>query len=381
MTRASALEYLAAIHRRYFQADRLERTRLLTEAEAVTDYHRKHLLRLLHRPAATGPLNTRHRPRTYTPEVVDALRIAWEACGSICSRRLQPFLPELLPILTRAGVFDLSPQTAATLVQISPSTIDRALAPFRRGLHPHGVATTKPGTLLLSQIPIRTFAQWDDARPGFLEIDLVAHGGSTTAGDYAYTLCAVDVATGWVECVVAVPNRGQRAVFAALQEIRHRLPVPLLGLDSDNDAAFINDQLLRYGRQEHITFTRCRPYRKNDQAHVEQKNWSVVRRLIGYDRYETPAAVVTLNTVYHHLRLYTNFFQPSLKLVRKVRHGARVHRVFDRAQTPYQRLLASGRLPAPSAQHLAKQYASLNPLTLREEIDQHLRRLWRLAAR
>lgn len=380
MTRASALEYIATIRRRYFQADRLERTRLLNEAEAVTEYHRKHLLRLLHRPAAPGPLKTRHRPRTYTPEVIDALRIAWEACGYICSRRLQPFLPELLPILTRAGILHLSPQTTATLVQISPPTIDRALAPFRRGLHPRGLSTTKPGTLLLSQIPIRTFAQWDGAQPGFLEIDLVAHCGSTTAGDYAYTLCAVDVATGWVECV-AVPNRGQRAVFAALQEIRHRLPIPLLGVDSDNDTAFINDQLFRYCRQEHITFTRCRPYRKNDQAHVEQKNWSVVRRLIGYDRYDTPAAVATLNTIYQHLRLYTNCFQPSLKLVRKVRHGARVHRLFDRAQTPYQRLLASGRLAAPSAQLLAKQYRSLNPITLREEIDEHLRRLWRLAAR
>jgi hypothetical protein len=380
MTRGSAREYIATIRPRYLKADRPERSRLLTEATTITGYHRKHLLRLLHRPARLSPPGIRHRPRQYTPEVVDALRIAWEACGYICSRRLRPFLPELVPHLTRVGVLQLRAQTAATLVQISPATIDRALAPFRRSLRPHGLSTTKPGTLLLSQIPIRTFAQWDDAQPGFLEVDLVAHCGTSLASEYAYTLSAVDIATGWCECF-AVPNRGERAVFAGLQEIRHRLPVPLRGLDSDNDTAFINNHLLRYCRAEHITLTRCRPYRKNDQAHVEQKNWSVVRRLIGYDRYETPAAVGILNAIYQHLRLYTNFFQPSLKLVRKVRHGARLHRTFDRAQTPYQRLLTSGSLPAPVAQRLETQYRSLNPVALREEIDEHLRRLWRLAAR
>jgi hypothetical protein len=358
----------------------LERSRLLSEATIITAYHRKHLLRLLHRRSAPTPPKPRHRPRTYTPEVVDALRIAWEACGQICSRRLHPFLPELVPILSRAGVLQLHPQTAATLTQISPATIDRVLAPFRRALRPRGLSTTKPGTLLLSQIPIRTFAQWDDAQPGFLEVDLVAHCGPTTAGEFAYTLSAVDVATGWYEGI-AIPNRSQRATFAALQEIRHRLPVPLRGLDSDNDSAFINDQLLRYCRQERITFTRCRPYRKNDQAHIEQKNWSVVRRLIGYDRYETAAAVTLLNGIYQHLRLHINFFQPSLKLVHKVRHGATVHKTYDRAQTPYHRLLANGILPAAAAQRLAAQYHSLNPLVLREGIDDQLRRLWRLAAR
>jgi hypothetical protein len=205
MTRGSAREYIATIRPRYLTAARLERSRLLTEATTVTGYHRKHLLRLLHRPARSGPPRVRHRPRQYTPEIVDALRVAWEACGYICSRRLRPFLPELVPTLARFGVLQLRPETTAILLQISPATIDRVLAPSRRALRPRGLSTTKPGTLLLSQIPIRTFAQWDDAQPGFLEVDLVAHCGTSLAAAYAYTLSAVDVATGWCECR-AVPN-------------------------------------------------------------------------------------------------------------------------------------------------------------------------------
>ena len=194
--------------------------------------------------------------------------------------------------------------------------------------------------MLKKAIPIRTSADWDDAQPGFLELDLVAHCGDSAGGEYIYTLDTVDVSTGWSECV-AVPNRGQHAVFEALQLIRRRLPFPLRGIDSDNDSAFINDHLYRYTRREGITFTRSRPYKKNDQAHIEQKNWSVVRRLVGYDRYDSARALAHLNALYDDLRLYVNFFQPSMKLVAKRRVDSKVRKTYDPAQTPYQRVLRS----------------------------------------
>ena len=231
-----------------------------------------------------------------------------------------------------------------------------------------------------AQIPIRTFADWDDARPGFLEVDLVAHCGPSTAGFFLHTLCAVDIATGWVE-LQPVWGKGHRRVTAAIHEVRGRLPVPLRGLDTDNGAEFINRPLYYYCGREAITFTRSRPYRKNDSAHVEQKNGAIVRALVGYDRYSSRAAYAQLARVYRLLRLHTNFFQPVQRLVHKSRHGAHVHRVYDRAQTPFQRLCARETLPLDRAQALAAGYRALNPLQLRRQIDVALTTLWRLAAR
>lgn len=380
MTRGSNHEYLRTIRGTYRRADRRGKTALLTQAVQITGYHRKHVLRRLRASQTASQRPRRARRRQASLEVIDALRLAWTAADRICAKRLQPFLPDLVAALERHRALILMPETKAALLRLSPATIDRLLAPTRTRIRPHGLSTTKPGTLLLAAIPLRTFAEWDDARPGFLEVDLVAHCGETAAGEFAYTLNAVDIATGWSECV-ALLGRSQRAVFAAIQTLRARLPVSLLGLDSDNDSAFINDILYRYCAKEHITFTRSRPYRKNDQAHVEQKNWSVVRRLVGYDRYETPAAVEALNTLYGPLRLYTNFFQPSMKLVHKTRHGAKVHKRYDRAQTPYQRLLTSRCLSTTTAQELATGYANLNPIAVRQEIQWQLQTVWTLAAR
>jgi hypothetical protein len=229
--------------------------------------------------------------------------------------------------------------------------------------------------LLKGNIPIRTFADWDERRPGFLEVDLVAHCGESSEGFYLTTLSAVDVATGWVECQ-GVWGKGQERVGSAVHETSKRLPFPLLGLDSDNGSEFINKHLYDYCRSNGITFIRSHPYKKNDSAHVEQKNWSVVRRLIGYDRYTSKAALAQINQVYSLVRPYMNFFQPVMKLKHKSRHGAKVYKVYDTAQTPYHRLMASGALSSQQQQSLAQKYRGLNPVKLREEINRALEKLW-----
>jgi hypothetical protein len=231
-------------------------------------------------------------------------------------------------------------------------------------------------------VPIRTYTPWDEQQPGFLEIDLVAHCGESTAGTYLCTLNCVDVATGWTECV-AVANKGQAAVFAALQLVRARLPFPLLGIDSDNGSEFINDHLIRYCGRERITFTRCRPYRKNDQAHVEQKNGSVVRQLVGYDRYVTSAAVVQMDKVYELARLHVNAYLPVMKLVAKEREGSRVRKHYDTPATPYRRAVTAGVLSS-EAQALFNgqlRQAAEGPLSLRHKLLTELDKLWGLSVR
>jgi hypothetical protein len=234
--------------------------------------------------------------------------------------------------------------------------------------------------LLKSQIPIRTFSEWDDARPGFVEIDLVAHDGGDINGEYLFTLDATDVCTGWTE-TMAVGNKGQVAVFDALLEIRQRLPFDLLGIDSDNGSEFINRPLLRYCLKEKITFTRARSYRKNDNCFVEQKNYSVVRRNVGYLRYETPQELESLNELYRQLRLYTNFFQPVMKLRSKERDGARVRKKYDKAQTPYQRILASTKVEKRKKEKLKAIYQNLNPAQLKREITRLQNQLIELATK
>jgi len=266
------------------------------------------------------------------------------------------------------------------LCRMSPSTIDRLLRPYRRLGGRRPFTTTKPGSLLKKSIPIRTFADWEENRPGFLEADLVPHCGESSEGFYLTTLCMVDVASGWSECI-GVWGKGQDRVGGAVHRVRKRLPFPLLGLDSDNGSEFINQHLYNYCRREGITFTRSRSYKKNDSCHVEQKNWSVVRRLVGYDRYNSHAALEALNRLYDVLRLYINFFQPVMKLLSKTRRGARVHKVYDTAKTPYQRLLEAGVLTEARQQELAATYHGLNPVLLLKQINENLEYLWRLAER
>jgi hypothetical protein len=274
----------------------------------------------------------------------------------------------------------MTAEVEARLYQMSPSTIDRLLRPYRRLGGRRPFTTTKPGSLLKNSIPIRTFADWDENCPGFPEVDLVPHCDESSEGFYLTTLSTVDVATGWSECI-GVWGKGQDRVKAGVHRIRQRLPFPMLGLDSDNGGEFINQHLYNYCRNERIIFTRSRSYKKNDSCHVEQKNWSVVRRLIGYDRYNSQAALEALNLIYNLLRLYANFFQPVMKLVSKTRHGAKVHKVYDIARTSYQRLLEAGVLTEAKQQELATTYHGLNPILLLKQINESLECLWNLADR
>jgi len=380
VTRRSITEYAEAVRGRYLRSTKKAKTRILDEFVAATEMHRKAVIRLLNRRNRSPGKRGGGRPRLYGLEVMAALKVAWEATDRLCSRRLQPFLPELAGILKRSGELSLTEEAEEQLYRMSPSTIDRMLRRWRGSGRRRGLSTTKPGTLLKNAIPVRTFSEWEDTRPGFIEADLVAHCGESTEGFYLTTLSTVDVATGWCE-PVAVWGKGQDRVGGAVYDVRKRLPMPLLGLDSDNGSEFINQSLYDYCRRNSITFTRSRSYKKNDSCHVEQKNWSVVRRVIGYDRFSSKVAFKTLGDVYTLLRLYVNFFQPVLKLVGKTRNGARVHKVYDIAQTPYQRLLRSGVLTEAKNQELANIYGALNPVTLLKQIRQSVEHLWTLAER
>jgi len=377
MSQRSKRELLETIRPRYLKANKSGKKRILDEFVAATGYHRKYAIRVLkHGRKATG-LRKKGRRKEYQGEVVAVLIRIWEICGRICSKRLKPFLPEIVSVLERHQELVLSAEVKTQLLRMSRSTIDRCLQPARFEEKRHGLSTTKPGTLLKKAIPIRTFADWDDARPGFVEVDLVAHCGESVEGQFLNTLTTTDVSTGWTECV-AVLHRSQHLVFAAIQSMRQRLPFPLLGLDSDNGGEFINDILYRYCQDQQVTFTRSRPYKKNDQAHVEQKNWSVVRHLIGYDRFETQEELQLLNSIYNDLRLYVNFFQPVLKLIGKEQVGKKTVKRYDEAATPYQRVLRSDQVDLAVKARLCHQYFQLNPVALRNSIDQKVAVLWKI---
>jgi len=377
MSQRSKKEYLETIQPRYRKSTKAEKQQILDEFVNTTGYHRKYAIRILNKwvrrklPKKSGP------KRIYQGEVVVALEQIWGICGRICSKRLHPFLPEMVRVLERNHDLQLSAEVKALLFTMSRSSIDRCLGPAHRE-RPHGLSTTKPGTLLKKSIPVRTYTPWDDEKPGFLEIDLVAHCGQNVEGQFVNTLTCVDISTGWVECL-AVPMRNQQTVFQAIKTMRTRLPFALLGIDSDNGAEFINVLLFQYCQNQEITFTRSRPYRKNDQAHVEQKNWSIVRRLIGYDRFETETECTLLQSIYEDLRLYTNFFQPVLKLVAKEAVDKKIIKRYDTAATPYQRLLASKHITLEIKARLTNIYVQLNPVKLRTSIDRKIDQLWKIS--
>jgi hypothetical protein len=380
VTRNTIKEYTEAIRLRYRRASRMEKGKILDEFAKTTGLHRKSVIRILHRPTRGGGGKRRGRPREYGTRVIEMLRVVWEASDRLCSKRLQPFVPELVQIMKRCGEEGLSAEVEAELRRMSAATIDRRLRPWKRHGGRRPLSTTIPGKLLRSSIPIRTFTDWHENRPGFAEADLVAHCGESVDGFYLNTLMVVDVATGWSE-FVGVWGKGQQRVGTAVHQVRQRLPFPLLGLDSDNGSEFINHNLASWCRREGITFTRSRPYKKNDNCFVEQKNSAIVRRIIGYDRYSSRQALEVLNRTYYLLRWYINFLQPVMKLVSKTRHGAKVHRIYDTAQTPYQRVLNSGVLSEAKQQELSSTYAHLNPALLLKQINDGVHCLWTLRER
>ena len=389
MSLKSKHELLEVVRPRYLKANKIEKQKMLDEFTAATGYHRKHAIRVLkNQSQVQNHLNrkTKTYKTLYRGEVVQVLEQIWEIYGHICSKRLQPFLPEAIKVLERCKEIEFSNDTKELLLKISSASIDRCLRPVRIKT-PHGLSTTKPGSLLKNLIPVRTFTKWDAEQPGFMEIDLVAHCGNTTEGQYLNTLTCTDISTGWTD-VTALPRRSKEAVSQAIHRMRQRLPFPLLGIDSDNGSEFINDLLYGYCLDEKITFTRSRPYKKNDQAHVEHtcpggrcqgKNWSVVRHTVGYDRWETDQEFAILESIYADLRLYINFFQPSFKLIAKERIGNKTIKRYDTAKTPYQRVLERKDISLESKARLMNLYVQLNPAELRRSIDLKTAKLWKIS--
>ncbi len=331
-------------------------------------------------PVPGGSIRRAGRPSRYGPQVVAALKVCAEATGWICGKWLVAILPELVPALERERALELYADERAALLAMSSATMDRRLRQAKRVARPKGISTTKPGSLLKSQIPVRTFTPWDEQAVGFVELDLVAHCGESAAGEFLYTLVVTDIATGWAECE-PVANKGQAAVFAALKAIRARLPFPLLGIDSDNGSEFINAHLLRYCEGEGITFTRCRAYHKNDQAHVEQKNYTQVRRVVGYDRLEGEEVLGQLRAIYGLLRLYTNGWLPAMKLVSKEREGGKVKKRYDEPRTPLRRVLGTGIGPTEARVQFERELGEWGPLGLKEALNAEVEKLWRLRTR
>jgi hypothetical protein len=343
MSQRSKRELLEEIQTRYLKAKKAEKQKILDEFTATTGYHRKYAVRLLKHGYPRRQSKPKGRKAIYRGEVVQALEQIWEIYGRICSKRLHPYLPEGIKVLERCDELTLSTGTKELLLHISRSSIDRCLGPARFN-HPHGLSTTKPGSLLKKNIPVRTFADWSEDKPGLMEVDLVAHCGDTTVGQFLDTLTCTDLCTGWIK-PIALRRRSQEMVCSSISAMRPDLPFDLLGIDSDNGSEFINDLLYHYCLHEKITFTRSRPYKKNDQAHVEQKNWSVVRHTVGYDRLDSDEQYAILQSIYKDLRLYVNLFQPVLKLIGKKHIGNRVVRKYDTARTPYQRVLEREDIP------------------------------------
>jgi hypothetical protein len=375
---AARREYVRAVRPRYTLAPDRAKQAILDEFCATTGYHRKYAITLLNHPSPRPAPPRRRRRPVYAEDVVTVLAAIWEATGYPWSARLHALLPLWLPWARRH--FAIPRAVLRALPKMSPSTIDRRLRSRKHQVRRRLYGRTKPGTLLKSHIPIRT-EHWDVTSPGFTEVDLVSHSGNSAVGEFLQSLNLTDIHTGWVESR-AIFSKPQRAVHAALVELRAALPFPLRGLDSDNGSEFINTVLWEYCWGSQIQFTRSRPYKKNDNAHVEQKNWTHVRKLFGWDRYDSAEALAAINDLYRHeLRLMMNLFQPSVKLVRKTRVGAQVRRQYDRPQTPLDRLLASQQGDPRQLRALQRLRARLDPFVLGRIIERKLERIYQLANR
>ncbi|HTV55056.1 MAG TPA: integrase [Terriglobia bacterium] len=380
MSQTSRRDYLQRIYPRYQKASRPEKQRILDEFCANCSYHRKHAIRLLNgSPPSAKAARKRRRPRgrTYGSQVISVLRAVWEAADYPWSVRLKALLPEWMPWIRRR--FRLGLKREEQLLHISARSIDQRLRPHKRKLRRRLYGHTKPGTLLKHHIPLKT-ERWDVQVPGFTEIDLVSHSGHSASGDFCYSLNLTDIHTGWTE-TRALLGKSQEAVRAALEEIRQALPFPLRGIDSDNGSEFINSHLFRYCQARAIQFTRGRPYKKDDNAHIEQKNWTHVRRLLGYVRYDTTAARDAMNDLYQNeLRVFQNLFLPSVKLARKERVGSRLRRHYTAPQTPLQRVSASPVAEGERVVELQRQQRTMDPFQLSATVQAKLERVFRLSS-
>ncbi len=377
-------ELVSSVRMKYKKSVWKKKNDILNGFVAATGYQRKYAIKLLNKEETAQSLERKRKRKRkrktkpkYNQAVHTALITTWRAANEICGKRLAPFLPELVSTLERCGHLSLSPSVRTRLISISAATADRLLK-VERQKKGKGISTTKPGVLLKKQIKIRTFNDWDEAIPGFMEGDLVAHCGGNSEGSFLNTLVLTDIVSGWTEFLPLLCKNSAN-VISSMNIVVELLPFSLLGLDTDNGSEFINYELLDFCKAQKITFTRSRAYKKNDQAHVEEKNGSIVRRLVGYDRYEGMDAWRALADLYAVIRLYVNYFQPSLKLVSKKRDGAKVTKKYDKAQTPCQRLLVSESVSQKTKDALKKEYKKLDPINLLTSIKKYQDAFWQYA--
>ena len=364
ITRAQAVKYRAG--------SRTTKSQILDTVCEVTGYHRdyaRRALRVALRPrVATVSQGCHARAPKYDAKVIAALEKCWAVLNAPAGKRLAPMLAELVPLLRRHRELDLDEATAELLIGMSAATIDRRLATARSKMLPRGRSHTKPGSMLKARIAMRTWAEHDENTPGFVEIDLVAHEGGNPRGKFCFTLTVTDIATGWTENRTVADKR-QVHVFAALTDVVEHLPFPIKGIDSDNGGEFINKQLFAHCRNKKLKFTRSRSGNKNDGAHVEQKNWTTVRQLVGYLRYDTEAERLLLNTIWAAQSLIGNHFYPQQKVISKVRNGAKITKKYDPARTPYARAIAHPKVKALPRRRLTAQHASFNPAAVQRQIQ------------
>lgn len=381
MSKDTRDELVTAIARRYRESGRKEKTRILDEFVAVTGYHRKHALRVLHRGVAEKDASASSaRRRIYDQAVAEALVILWEAADRMCGKRLKAALPSLLQSMEHHGHLSLDPGMRDKLLGMSAATIDRLLASARRAASGRGKRRRANNQVIKRQVPVRTFADWSEDQPGYFEADFVVHSGGSMRGSPVHSFVLTDVCSGWTEAVPLIV-REQSLVVEALRVLQHQLPVPLLGLDTDNDGAFMNETVLAYCNDERIKQTRSRAHHKNDQAWIEQKNGAVVRRLVGYDRFEGAAATRVLARLYGVARLYVNFFQPSFKLKEKVREGAKVRKTYHPPVTPCDRLLQHPQVSDDAKAVLRAQREQLDPVVLLHKLRKCQGNLAQMAGR
>jgi hypothetical protein len=377
-------EISKAVVKRYKKSSKKEKGKILDEFTKITGYNRSYASWLLNnlgkkivfyrdgkRIILVGEKIKKRkgeRPVIYDKKVIDKLKKIWKTFDCLCGKRLAPFMEEGIKSLERSGI-KIEEEIKNKLIKMSAATIDRKLRKYKKIMDLRRRCKTKPGSLLKSQIPIRTYSEWDEKMPGFIEIDLVDHSGGVERGIFAQTLDAVDVFTGWTE-TICVENKSQVKVFEGLVKIIDKFPFPILGIDSDNGSEFINHHLVRFCESRKITFTKSRPYKKNDSCYIEQKNWSVVRKAVGYWRYETKQEVEIINQIYKYLRLFTNYFQPQVKCIEKIRIGSKVKKKYDKAKTPYQRVIECEKIEIETKERLKKIYEGLNIIEIKKRINE-----------
>jgi hypothetical protein len=382
MSNASRGEYLETIQPRYKKANKSEKNKILDEFCKICGYNRKYAIRLLNEklpPKCDWEKKKRGPKSKYNhPDIIKILTKIWSSTNLPCSKRLKAILPLWLPYYP----YHITEKVKESLLTISPATIDRLLSKHRNRYNKRGLVTTKPGAIIKKRIPIKT-KQWDETRPGFLEADTVAHCGDSVAGMFVYTINCVDIATGWTE-QRATWGKGERGTVNSIKSIEQSLPFSLLGFDCDNGSEFLNWHLVRYltNRRKPITFTRSRAYYKNDNAHIEQKNWTDIRQYLGYDRFDNPILVDLLNDLYTtEWRLYFNYFIPSMKLIAKKRIGSKTVKKYDKPKTPYQRIMETDALNNKTKKELQKQHQNLDPFQLQKIMSQKIKNIINIASR